>query len=170
MSRPVPSLFAARFPWLAGLAELEGLGLLVDHTLLRPETTASEIARLCEEAAQLRFGAVCVNGAWVRECVRRLDGAPVKVASVIGFPLGAMSTTAKSAETELAVADGAAELDVVIALGEARSGNWMAVEEDLGRVVEAAGGTPVKATWKARFYLLPSWSACRVALRGGAAR
>ncbi len=76
MRRPVPSLFAARFPWLAGLAELEGLGLLVDHTLLRPETTGSEIARLCEEAAQLRFGAVCVNGAWVRDCVRRLDGAP----------------------------------------------------------------------------------------------
>jgi Deoxyribose-phosphate aldolase len=78
----------------------------VDHTLLRPEARAEDIARLCDEAVQLRFGAVCVNGAWVRECVRRLDGAGVKVASVIGFPLGAMSTAAKAAEAELAVGEG----------------------------------------------------------------
>ncbi|HSE67717.1 MAG TPA: deoxyribose-phosphate aldolase, partial [Gemmatimonadales bacterium] len=145
MRHPVRSLFAARFPWLAGLAEVEGMGLLVDHTLLRPEARGDDIARLCDEAVQLRLGAVCVNGAWVRECARRLAGASVKVASVIGFPLGATSTAAKAAETELAVADGAAELDMVIALGEARAGNWTAVEDDLGRVVEAAGGTPVKA-------------------------
>ena len=169
MRHPVQSLFAARFPWLAGLAEVAGLGLLVDHTLLRPEATAGDVARLCDEAVQLRFGAVCVNGAWVRECVRRLDRAGVKVASVIGFPLGAMSTAAKAAEAELAVGDGASELDMVIALGEARAGNWMAVEEDLGRVVEAAGGTPVKAILESAL-LSPSEleQACRVALRSGA--
>lgn len=169
MRHSEPSLFAARFPWLAGLAEAEGLGLLVDHTLLRPEATAGDVARLCDEALQARFGAVCVNGAWVRECVLRLAGAPVKVASVVGFPLGAMSTTAKSAEAELAVADGSSELDVVIALGEACSGNWMAVEEDLGRVVEAAGGLPVKAILESAL-LSPAQleQASRVALRSGA--
>lgn len=169
MRNPVPSLFTARFPWLAGLAGVEGLGLLVDHTLLRPEATAGDIARLCDEALRFRFGAVCVNGAWIRECVLRLDGAPVKVASVIGFPLGAASTAAKAAEAELAVGDGASELDMVIALGQARAGNWTAVEEDLGRVVEAAGGAPVKAIVESAL-LSPSEleQACRVALRSGA--
>ncbi|HSE66753.1 MAG TPA: deoxyribose-phosphate aldolase [Gemmatimonadales bacterium] len=169
MRNPVPSLFAARFPWLAGLADVEGLGLLVDHTLLRPEATPGDIARLCDEALRFQFGAVCVNGAWIRECVLRLDGAPVKVASVIGFPLGAASTAAKAAEAELAVGDGASELDMVIALGQAQAGHWTSVEEDLGRVVEAAGGTPVKAILESAL-LSPSQleQACRVALQSGA--
>ena len=62
---PAPSLFAARFPWLAGLSHQNGLASLIDHTLLRPEASAVEIERLCDQALGLGFGAVCVNGAWV---------------------------------------------------------------------------------------------------------
>ena len=111
---------------------------------------------------------MCVNGAWVRDCVRRLDGARVKVASVVGFPLGAMATAAKAAEAELAVGEGAAELDIVISLGAARAGDWIAVEEDLARVVEAAGGSPVKAILESAV-LLPRAGAGLPGLRCGPA-
>jgi deoxyribose-phosphate aldolase len=98
--------------------------------------------------------AICVNGAWGRECVRRLDGASVKVASVIGF-LGAMSTTAKAAEAELVLGDGAAELDMVIILARPAPGTDGSGRSGPRR--EAAGGTPVKAILRVRSLVL-SWS------------
>jgi deoxyribose-phosphate aldolase len=155
-------------PWLT--PHLAGsLAALVDHTLLKPEAGSSDIARLCAEALHFGFGAVCVNGAWVRDCRGRLPGSAVKVASVIGFPLGAMSTAAKAAEAELAVGEGADELDVVIALGRVREGDWGAVEQDLGRVVEAAGGTSVKAILESAALSAPDLErACQAAIRAGA--
>ncbi len=116
----------------------------VDHTVLKAETTRGQIETLCQEAAEHRFAAVCVNGSWVPLCVDRLKGSGVKVATVVGFPLGAMRTSAKAAETSDLVDQGADEIDMVVALGEIMDDNWDYVEDDIRAVVEAAKGRVVK--------------------------
>jgi deoxyribose-phosphate aldolase len=137
--------FTTTCPWLSPYRSL-GIGRLVDHTLLKPETTESDIHRLADEAKRLGLGAVCVNGQWV-ETVARLLGSEgtVRVVAVVGFPLGASGLRAKSLETRIAVDNGADEIDMVIALGRAKSGEWSAVQEEIAAVVDAAGGRLVKA-------------------------
>jgi deoxyribose-phosphate aldolase len=156
-------------PWLARHANV-GLAALVDHTLLKAEATRADIARLVEEAVALGFGAVCVNGQWVPEAVRRLRGSRVRVAAVAGFPLGASGAAAKVAEVRALVADGADELDVVIALGRACAGEWDLVGTELAAVVQAAAGRPVKAILETAL-LSPEAAdqGCRVAHLAGAA-
>jgi len=116
----------------------------IDHTLLKPEATRSEVEKLCSEAATHRFAAVCVNPVWVSLCVERLRGSPVKVATVIGFPLGANLPEIKAAETARAIQDGAQEIDMVAALGQIKSGEWRKVADDIAAVVRAASGNLVK--------------------------
>ncbi len=111
---------------------------LIDHTLLRPDATAEEIDRLCDEAVEWRFAAVCVNPYWVRRAADRLRGSSVKVATVVGFPLGANVSSVKAFEAEQAIADGASELDMVLNIGELRAGNIDAVRHDIEVVVRAA--------------------------------
>ena len=110
----------------------------VDHTLLKPEATRTEVVKLCAEAKQHRFAAVCVNGSWVATCAKELQGTDVGLASVVGFPLGAMTSRAKAAEAREAVASGANEIDMVVALGRLKSGEWAYVEDDIRAVVEAS--------------------------------
>lgn len=118
----------------------------IDHTLLRPEATASEIRALCQEARTYGFASVCVNPYWVPLVAAELAGSPVKVCTVVGFPLGANSTAIKVAETEAAVRAGAREIDMVLNIGELRGGNSDAVRDDIEAVVRAAhaGGAIVK--------------------------
>jgi deoxyribose-phosphate aldolase len=118
----------------------------IDHTLLRPEATASEIRALCQEARKYGFASVCVNPYWVPLVAAELAGSPVKVCTVVGFPLGANSTAIKVAETEAAVRAGAREIDMVLNIGELRGGNSDAVRDDIEAVVRAAhaGGAIVK--------------------------
>jgi deoxyribose-phosphate aldolase len=116
----------------------------IDHTLLRAETTRAEVEKLCDEAREHHFAAVCVNPAWVALCHERLAGSAVKVATVIGFPLGASTPEGKAAEARLAVRDGADELDMVAALGHIKSGDWHHVARDIEGVVRAAEGRLVK--------------------------
>ncbi len=116
----------------------------IDHTLLRAEATRAEIERLCDEAREHRFAAVCVNPAWVAFCHDRLAGSKVKLATVIGFPLGASTPEAKGAEAAIAVRDGADELDMVAAIGHIKSGDWQYVASDMAAVVRAAQGRLVK--------------------------
>ena len=116
----------------------------IDHTLLKAEATASEIDKLCAEARELRFAAVCVNPSWVARCARHLASSGVGVATVVGFPLGATSSAAKAHETEIAVRDGATEIDMVVALGHIKSNDWDHVAEDIAAVVRAARGHLVK--------------------------
>jgi deoxyribose-phosphate aldolase len=131
--------------WLGpGAAQAPGLGQFIDHTLLKPETTREQILSLCDEAVGFGVKAVCVNGCWVELCAERLAGTPVLVATVVGFPLGAMASDAKAAEAGLAVAAGASEVDMVMALGSAKSGDWGPVEDDIRCVVEAARPAGVK--------------------------
>ena len=111
---------------------------LIDHTLLKPEATAAEIEKICEEALKYKFASVCVNSYWVPKVAALLRNSVVKVCTVVGFPLGAMSTAAKRAETELALAAGAQEIDMVINVGALRSGDPETVKRDIAAVVEAA--------------------------------
>lgn len=110
----------------------------IDHTLLKPEAGRDAIVKLCNEAKQYGFYAVCVNSMYVNLCSEQLKGTDVKVASVIGFPLGAMSTQAKAAETIDAACSGADEIDMVIAIGALKDGDYDYVRDDIAAVVQAA--------------------------------
>jgi deoxyribose-phosphate aldolase len=109
---------------------------LIDHTLLKPEATRNDIVKLCREARQYEFASVCVNPYWVPLVRSELAGSPVKVCTVVGFPLGATSTEAKVAETAAALRAGAREIDMVINVGALRSGDHEAVKLDIQQVVK----------------------------------
>src|SRR5207253_9019435 len=111
---------------------------LIDHTLLKPDATESEIKHLCEEAAQYHFASVCVNPTWVRGSACNLRGSGVPVCTVIGFPLGATLPDVKAYEARRAIFDGAREVDMVINIGALKSGDDCLVEHDIKSVVEVA--------------------------------
>ena len=112
----------------------DGIATMIDHTLLKPDATRSEIETLCREAAEYRFASVCVNPAWVSTCARLLRDSPVKVCSVVGFPLGAATSDTKHYETRRAIFDGAREIDMVINVGALKSGELRVVEQDIEAV------------------------------------
>ncbi len=109
-----------------------------DHTLLKPDASPQDILKVVSEAVSLDTAAVCVNGCHVRSVRRFVDaaGADVKVAAVAGFPLGAMSSNAKAYEVQLALEDGADEIDLVMNIGQAKAGNWAYVEDEVYAVAE----------------------------------
>ncbi|MGC8783145.1 MAG: deoxyribose-phosphate aldolase [Armatimonadota bacterium] len=107
----------------------------IDHTLLRPTGTRAEIERLCEEALQYHFASVCIQPCWVKIAVRHLEGSDVAVGTVVGFPLGANMPAVKLYEAEQALAAGATELDMVIALPALKSGDWRAVRHEIEQIV-----------------------------------
>lgn len=117
---------------------LAELARYIDHTLLKPEATAEQIAKLCAEAREYGFAAVCVNPCYVRQCAELLRNTPVRVSSTIGFPLGATLPEVKAYETELAIRDGATEVDMVINIGALKSGNDALVQRDIEAVVQIA--------------------------------
>jgi deoxyribose-phosphate aldolase len=157
-------------PWLEDSGDAPGIGRFLVGTLLRPEAGRDAIIAHCDEAVRYGLKAVCVNGCWVADCVSRLGRSEVVVVSVVGFPLGAGATKAKAAEARLAVGAGAGELDMVIAIGQARSGEWRYVEDDIRRVVDAAGAVPVKAILEtAALEPVEIAAGCLVARAAGAA-
>ena len=109
-----------------------------DHTLLKPEATAAQIDQLCDEAKAYDFYSVCVNTCYVGRCTDNLKGTDVKVAAVVGFPLGACTTATKAFETEEACKDGAAEIDMVLNVGAFKDGRYDDVRDDIREVVNAA--------------------------------
>src|ERR1700756_4994213 len=115
----------------------------IDHTLLKSETTADQIIRLCEEAAFFNFAAVCVNPWWIGLAVSVLHGTPVKIATTIGFPLGANHTTVKRFEAAEAIRLGAHEVDMVMNIGALKSGDRQAVLNDIIAVAEVAHSSGV---------------------------
>jgi deoxyribose-phosphate aldolase len=142
----------------------------IDHTLLKPDATHSDILRLCAEAREFGFFSVCVNSSWVEVAVEALKGSDVLVAAVTGFPLGAMDSRAKAFETRRAVESGAREVDTVLAVGRLKSGEARYVLDDLCGVVEAAGSAGVKVILET--CLLTDGekrSACGIACEAGAA-
>jgi deoxyribose-phosphate aldolase len=122
----------------------EDLANFIDHTLLLPDATAADISRLCTEAKENKFFAVCVNPVFVRQAVKELSSSEVAVATVVGFPLGANLTDIKIAEAQRAISEGAEELDMVINLSALKEGNSDYVLAEIQSVVKVAGGRLVK--------------------------
>ena len=120
------------------------LAKYIDHTILKPEATSQDVERLCSEAAIHQFAAVCVNPCYVELASHLLAGTGVKVATVIGFPLGANLPVVKAFEAEQAALQGADEIDMVINIGAAKQGNWEVVLDDIRHVVAGAKGCTVK--------------------------
>jgi len=113
---------------------------IIDHTILKSEATQQQIVQLCQEAAEFGFAAVCVNPWWIGLASSMLRGTRVKVATTIGFPLGANHTTVKRFEAEGAVRLGAQELDMVMNVGALKSGDRQSIQNDIAAVVEVAHG------------------------------
>jgi deoxyribose-phosphate aldolase len=114
------------------------LAKMIDHTLLKPDATQEQIAQLCYEARKYGFASVCVNPTWVELCAQLLKGSPVKVCTVIGFPLGATAPEVKAFETQTALRQGASEIDMVINIGALKARDLELVAKDIRGVVTAA--------------------------------
>jgi deoxyribose-phosphate aldolase len=126
------------------LAEPRLLAAFIDHTLLKPEASARDIQKLCEEALQFSFKAVCVNSNRVALAKTFLDQSSVLIASVVGFPLGAHSPAVKALEAERASHQGASEIDMVIDIGHLKDKNYIEVARDISEVVHAAASCRIK--------------------------
>ncbi len=107
-----------------------------DHTILNAAATMEEVDRICKEAIEYRFASVCVNGAWTKAVAEKLTDTDIAVCTVIGFPLGAMSTRAKRFETLTAIEDGATEIDMVVNIGAVKEKNDAFVRQDIAAVKE----------------------------------
>ena len=114
------------------------LAKYIDHTLLKPDATADDVDRMCDEAIEYRFASVCVNPSWVRRTAGHLRGSGVLACSVIGFPFGATTAEIKAMEARRALRDGAREIDMVINIGALKSGDHKLVADDIAKVVDAA--------------------------------
>jgi deoxyribose-phosphate aldolase len=139
---PVAQPAAASAGALPALAPSD-VAKYIDHTMLRPEAVDAAFDKLCQEAVQYGFMSVCVNSGRIAYVARKLQGTGVKVCSVVGFPLGAMTGRAKAFETREALSDGASEIDMVINVGLLKSGHYDAVEEDIRAVRRATRGTTI---------------------------
>ncbi len=122
---------------------LDELAKYIDHTLLKPESTADQFDKLCNEAILYKFKSVCVNSSWVSYVSKKLRGSGVLVCSVVGFPLGGMDSRSKAFETRNAIESGANEIDMVINIGALKSGNLKLVEEDIRAVRRATRSNTV---------------------------
>lgn len=116
----------------------------IDHTVLKATATEEDIIELCEEARKYSFFSVCVNSGYVSLARKQLEGSGVKICTVVGFPLGAMSTPAKVFETQQALKDGAEEVDMVINIGELKSKNLKKVEEEIAAIKKEVGARILK--------------------------
>jgi len=116
------------------------LASMIDHTLLKPDATADQIAQLCYEARKFHFASVCVNPTHVKLCAELLKGTQVKVCTVIGFPLGASAPEVKAFEAQTAIKDGATEIDMVINIGAVKAGDLTLVARDIHEVVKVGHG------------------------------
>jgi len=144
---------------------------MIDHTLLKPDASRTDVEVLCREAAEYTFASVCVNPTWVALCARLLHGTAVKVCSVVGFPLGATTPDVKHYETRRAIFDGAREIDMVINIGALKSGDLRVVERDIEAVAgpcREAGATSKVIIEAALLTDDEKVSACTLAKAAGA--
>jgi len=147
------------------------MAALIDHTILKPQTTPTEIARLCDEAALYRFASVCVNPVYVVEAARRLEKPGIPVCTVVGFPLGAGSPASKADEARRALAEGAREIDMVIFVGGLKAGEDARVHDDIAGVVAACRAAGAVAKVILETCLLTNAEkdrACRLCVAAGA--
>lgn len=116
----------------------------IDHTVLKPEAVCQDIEKLCDEAKQYQFAAVCVSPVWATLAKKRLEGSSVKLCSVVGFPLGTSTSEAKAAETTQLVQLGADEIDMVIPVGALKDKDYAKIKREIQTVVQAASPAVVK--------------------------
>ena len=121
-----------------------GLNKYIDHTILKVTASGTDVQKLCEEAIEHEFYSVCVNGCYVADAKQLLQGTDVKVAAVVGFPLGAMTTAAKVFEAKEAVENGASEIDMVINVAKLKDGEFEYVENEIRQIKEAIGDNVLK--------------------------
>lgn len=121
----------------------QNIAALIDHTLLKQDATRNQIEKLCEEAKTYTFASVCVNPTWVNVSAKLLQDSPVKVCTVIGFPLGASTSEVKAFETSNAIENGAEEIDMVINVGALKDQDYNFVQKDIEAVVQAAKGKAI---------------------------
>ena len=121
-----------------------GLNKYIDHTILKATASSSDVQKLCEEAIEHEFYSVCVNGCYVADAKHLLQGTDVKIAAVVGFPLGAMTTAAKVFEAKEAVENGASEIDMVINVAKLKDGEFEYVENEIRQIKEAIGDNVLK--------------------------
>ncbi|QAS54143.1 deoxyribose-phosphate aldolase [Halobacillus litoralis] len=121
----------------------QNLAKMIDHTQLKPDTQKEKITQICQEAKEHGFASVCVNPHWVEYCHELLKDTDVKVCTVIGFPLGATTKETKAFETKQAIEKGATEIDMVINVGELKSGNKELVQQDIEAVVRESEGKAI---------------------------
>jgi len=141
----------------------------IDHTLLAPEATTEQIDNLCDEARHYEFYSVCILPRWIEHAKKRLGGSKVKVVTVISFPHGNDLSTSKALASQQAKNAGADEIDMVMNLDWAKSGNWPAVESDIAQVVKAVKPTPVKVILETCLLSQDQiQEACQAAVRAGA--
>lgn len=141
----------------------------IDHTILKPSATSEQIKELCAEARANKFASVCVNPRWVSLVAKELSGSDVAVCTVIGFPLGANTREIKVKETELAIQQGAQEVDMVIDIASLKSGDYKSLEEDIRAVVKTAGKAVVKVIIETCFLNNEEKRiACEAAMKAGA--
>jgi deoxyribose-phosphate aldolase len=116
---------------------------MIDHTLLKQDATKEQVEKICAEAKEYTFASVCVNPTWVKISAELLTGTPVKVCTVIGFPLGASTPETKAFETTDAINNGAGEIDMVLNVGALKSQDLDLVKRDIEAVVNAAKGKAI---------------------------
>jgi deoxyribose-phosphate aldolase len=149
------------------------LAAAIDHTLLKPEATVAPVEKLCQEASDARFAAVCVHPIWVSRCAAYFDQLGTKtpaVCTVVGFPHGAQPAAAKACETELACKHGATEIDMVIPIGALLDGDTATVSEHVAAVVKASGKKALVKVIIENCYLSNAQiiDACRICVDNGA--
>jgi deoxyribose-phosphate aldolase len=150
--------------------DLSNLARLIDHTLLKPDATHSDIERICREALQHKFATVCINSAHLAQATSILEGSTTLPIAVVGFPLGACTTSTKVFETREAIRLGAREIDMVIAIGALKEENYAEVLNDIHEVVQAAHPYPVKVILEtAMLDTRQKVAACVLAKEAGAA-
>lgn len=145
------------------------LAKYIDHTILKPDATAAQVKRLCDEAKAYGFASVCVNPSRIALAAAELKGTDVAPCCVVGFPLGAIPSESKAAETAVAVRNGAREIDMVIDIGRAKDGDWAYVEADIAAVKAACGKALLKVIIETCLLTdAEKVEACRAAVRAKA--
>ena len=121
----------------------EYIASIIDHTILKPETTPEEVKKICKEAVENKFASVCINSCYTKLVASEVKNSGVKVCTVVGFPLGAMSSESKAFEAKKAIEDGAQEIDMVINIGMLKAGEYEYVKNDILAVINAANGKAI---------------------------
>ena len=146
------------------------LAEMIDHTKLNAYAAANDIKEICQDARDYNFGAVCINPVHVKLASQLLEGSKTEVCTVVGFPLGATTTKIKAAEADLALSQGATEIDMVINLQRVRDGDWDAVNRDISAVVDTVRGRGITKVILETGYLIRDQivQACKVCVDAGA--